>query len=77
VCAGNIPDDIHALMKPHIVNQENTLRAALEYDRALVYTVFENEPLVKGRCETNEIRVLVDDMISNTLKFLPKEWQSV
>jgi alpha-galactosidase/6-phospho-beta-glucosidase family protein len=43
-------------------------------DRNLAYEAFEQDPLVAGRCSEEESRELVDDMIENTLRYLPKEW---
>lgn len=35
-----------------------------------------NDPLIKDRITDENVKVLVNDMIKNTLKFLPKEWQN-
>lgn len=76
VMAGRVPENIRALLMPHIENHERILQAALTHDRTLVYEAFLEDPLVKGRASEADIRSLVDDMISNTLRYLPKEWQA-
>ncbi|MDR1641229.1 MAG: alpha-glucosidase/alpha-galactosidase [Clostridiales bacterium] len=74
VSSGRFTKEIAALMKPHIENQQIVLGAALMRDRNLVYEAFEQDPLVAGRCSEEESCQLVDDMIANTLNYLPKEW---
>jgi alpha-galactosidase len=74
VSSGRFTKEIAALMKPHIENQQIVLGAALMRDRNLVYEAFEQDPLVAGRCSEEESCQLVDDMIANTLSYLPKEW---
>ena len=35
-----------------------------------------NDPLVKGKnCREEDVRLLVDDMLKNTLAYLPKGWE--
>lgn len=72
--AGSVPDPVKTLLMPHIENHERVLKAALACDRALVYTAFLNDPLLKGRSSETEIRKLADDMIANTYDWLPKGW---
>ncbi len=76
VMAGRVPENIRALLMPHVKNHERVLQAALSHDRSLVYEAFSEDPLVKGRASETDIRSLVDDMISNTLRYLPQEWQA-
>ena len=75
VMAGWVPENIKALLMPHIENHETVLTAALTCDRSLVYKAFANDPLVKGRASETDIRRLADDMIDNTLRYLPEGWR--
>lgn len=75
LAAGNISDNVLALITPHTENHERILKAALTCDRNLVYEAFMHDPLVKGRASETEIRQLVDDMIENTMKYLPDGWK--
>lgn len=75
LAAGKIPDNVLALITPHTENHERILKAALTCDRELVYEAFMHDPLVKGRASETEIRQLVDDMIENTIKYLPDGWK--
>lgn len=75
VFAGEIPDSILNLIKPHVENHEDVMRAALTCDIGLVKKAFMNDPLVKGRCTDEEADSLVRDMISGTISFLPKAWE--
>lgn len=75
LAAGNIPDNVLALITPHTENHERILKAALTCDRNLVYEAFMHDPLVKGRASETEIRQLVNDMIENTMKYLPDGWK--
>jgi len=68
--AGSVPESLLELMNPHIENQEIVLKAALEFDRERVYKAFEIDPLVNNKSDKN----LIDDMLKNTLKYLPSEW---
>lgn len=73
--AGAVPESIRLLLMPHIENHARTLEAALTCNRALVYDAFAHDPLVKGRLSETEIRCLVDEMITNTIKYLPEGWK--
>lgn len=73
--AGKVPENVKALLMPHIENHERILKAALTCDRALVYEAFATDPLVKGRISEDEIHKLVDDMIANTSAYLPEGWK--
>ena len=75
VHAGALSDSIYKLMLPHAENQTIILKAALNCDRAYLYEAFERDPLVRGRVSSASLRLLVDDMIKNTLKYLPKGWK--
>lgn len=73
--AGEIPADVLALITPHVENHELVLQAALTCDKEPVYQAFLNDPLVKGRASEAEVKALVDDMIANTLTYLPEGWK--
>lgn len=74
--AGEVPAEIRELIMPHVENHDLILKAALECDKELVVKAFMNDPLVKGKkCSEADIRVLVDDMIENTKKYLPEGWK--
>ncbi len=75
VAAGELPESVQQLILPHVENHERILKAALTCDRSLVYEAFETDPLVKGKAGKEEIHKLADDMIANTLTYLPKGWQ--
>ncbi|MFV0343686.1 MAG: alpha-glucosidase/alpha-galactosidase [Anaerocolumna sp.] len=75
ILAGELPDAILELVIPHVENHTDTLTAALTYDKELVVKAFLNDPLVKGRVKEEDVRILVDEMISNTKKYLPKGWE--
>ncbi len=77
IFAGEIPSNIKKLVMPHIENHEYIYMAATNCDRELVYKAFENDPQFIGKhCSTEEIRQLADDMINNTLKYLPEGWST-
>ncbi len=74
--AGALPVQIKELLLPHIQNHERVLRAAIQCDRDLVEEAFLNDPLVKGKqVPRDEVKKLVEDMIYNTRRYLPKEWK--
>ncbi len=74
--AGELPENVRALIIPHVENHEYTLNAALDCDRELVYKAFLNDPLVKGHHPSeSQVKELADDMIENTRKYLPKGWK--
>lgn len=75
IYAGTIPDNVLSLVMPHIKNHERTLKAAETCDRNLVKEAFKEDPLVKGRASDAEIEKLADDMIDNTIKYLPAGWK--
>lgn len=73
--AGEIPAPVRELIMPHVENHQLILDAALTCRREPVYQAFANDPLVKGRLSESEIKQLADDMINNTLTYLPAEWK--
>jgi alpha-galactosidase len=76
IVAGSIPENILELIKPHVDNHERILNAALTYDRNLVYEAFTADPLVKNRATEEEIKTLADEMIENTVAYLPAGWKT-
>ena len=71
-----MPEKVKELLMPHLENHELIMEAALKPDKEKVVKAFMNDPLVKGKnCREEDIRLLVDDMIKNTLKYLPKGWE--
>ncbi|MFT4145060.1 MAG: alpha-glucosidase/alpha-galactosidase [Mobilitalea sp.] len=76
VMAGKLPDHILELIQPHIRNQEYILQAAFEYRKDLVIVAFQNDPLVKAAALSwEQLETLVDTMLHNTKKYLPKGWR--
>ena len=73
--AGELPAPVLELIQPHVDNHEMILKAALTCDKALAFEAFMNDPLVKGRCTEEEGKKLLDDMIANTLTYLPEGWK--
>ena len=75
IFAGAIPEDVKALIVPHIKNHERIYEAASTCNRELVYEAFENDPQFIGKnCTKDDIKKLADDMIDNTKAYLPKGW---
>ncbi len=74
IIAGTLPEKVLNLVKPHVENHDTVLKAALTHDKSLVVKAFLNDPLVKGRASEAEAEKLAEDMIHNTIKYLPKEW---
>ena len=74
--AGELTGDVRALIMPHIENHDRIYQAALTCDRTLVTEAFMHDPNVLGHhCSKKDITALVDDMIDNTLGFLPEGWK--
>ncbi|MCM1148498.1 MAG: alpha-glucosidase/alpha-galactosidase [Butyricicoccus sp.] len=77
VLAGELPEEIRRLILPHIENHALTLKAALSFDREPVVRAFLNDPNAAAKCRDEaKIRALVDDMLSGTAAYLPKEWNA-
>ena len=73
ILAGNLPERVKELIMPAVENHETILEAALTCNEELVVKAFMNDPQVKGRkCEEQDIRLLVKDMLSATKKYLPE-----
>jgi alpha-galactosidase len=76
IVAGSIPEEVRALIMPHVEIHEMTLEAALSCDKELVVKAFMRDPNVVGRkCSEADVRKLVDDMIQGTRKYLPEGWK--
>ena len=76
IIAGAMPMNILELTMPHVKNHDRILEAALTCNKDLVLEAFMNDSLIKDKITDENVKVLVNDMIKNTLKFLPKEWQN-
>lgn len=72
VMAGSIPENVRALILPHVENHEDILEAALTCDRGLAFKAFLNDPLMT--ISEPEAKVLFDEMLENTKKYLPSNW---
>lgn len=75
VVAGSLPEGVRKLLMPHIENHDRVLKAAISCDKLLVEKAFRKDPLVKGRARKKDVEALVEDMIRNTLKYLPEGWK--
>ncbi len=76
IAAGEVPENVKELLMPHIENHELIYNAAVTCDRELVYKAFLNDPQFIGRdCSQEDIRKLADDMIDNTVRYLPEAWR--
>lgn len=77
VIAGRLPENIRALVLPHVENHERILKAALTGDRELAAEAFMEDPQVKARgCSREEVESLVCDMLEGTRAYLPEYWWS-
>lgn len=73
VYAGILPGNIAALVKRHVLNQKNTLKAALNCDFKLALTTFLNDPMCSNLTPlTGE--ALLRQMLLNTKEYLPEQW---
>lgn len=76
VCTGEMPEQIRALVLPHLQNHARILQAALEYDRPLVEEAFLHDPLAAPHLDASRARTLVREMIQNTRAYLPPAWEA-
>ena len=74
VYAGPMDGSIQALTARHVLNQQNTLQAALTCDRTLALTTFMNDPLM-SRVDWADGEALFDRMVAAQLAYLPKGWR--
>ncbi len=65
--AGSVPENVKALLMPHIENHETVMEAAMSLDKELVFKAFKNDPLIGGRITDEEMRALIDEMMAGTL----------
>lgn len=76
IAAGRIPDNVLELVMPHVENHERVLKAALACDRELAFEAFRKDPNVAARgIGEDSLRGLFDQMIGNTLGYLPDGWK--
>ena len=68
--AGPMPAGIRPLVTRHVLNQENTLAAALHCDRKLGFTTFMNDPQLAA-VSPAEGEKLFCDMLENQRAYLP------
>lgn len=73
ITAGNLTGNVHAMVMQHVLNQENTLVAALTCDKSLAFSTFMNDPLV--RLNLDDGARLFSTMLVNTRKYLPNQWK--
>jgi alpha-galactosidase len=67
VYTGYIPENVKALLMPHVENQKRVVDAANNVDKKLLEEAFAEDPIVKGRITSEEIHVLVEEMLAKTL----------
>lgn len=75
VMAGELTEELLELMTPHVMNHEDVLKAAIEYDYDRLLRAIRRDPLVS--CSAKDADKMLKDMIRNTLKYLPKEWEKI
>lgn len=71
--AGDTPCGILPLIVRHVLNQENTLLAALNCDRKLGFNTFMNDPQLSC-VSPEEGEKLFSDMLENQRDWLPEGW---
>jgi len=72
---GKMPENICELTIPHLENHELVLKAALSCDKDYVIAAFMKDPLLNQKGSKEEILMLIDEMIENTLNALPSKWE--
>ena len=77
VMAGEVKEDIKAVLLRHFENHEDIIAAAAEcnFERAL--KAFKNDPQVKAKCTDSQAEELLRYMIQSNLKYLPEGWRHV
>lgn len=74
--AGTLSKELNDMIMPHVRNHERILEASKTCNRALVEEAFATDPLVSCRnLKKEEISQLVNDMIANTINYLPGGWK--
>ena len=76
IFAGAIPENVLALIEPHIKNHNRVLEAAMTCNKALVIEAFADDPLSKDALTDEQREQLVNDMIENTMAYLPEGWKT-
>jgi alpha-galactosidase len=76
VYAGEMDANIQALVMRHVINQQNTLKAARTCDAGLAFTTFMNDPLM-GNVSLKDGQQLFHDMIGAQIDYLPEAWKKV
>ena len=74
VYAGPMDGSIQALTMRHVLNQRNTMQAAMTCDRQLALTTFMNDPQLGG-VDYADGEKLFDRMIRAQLSWLPEGWK--
>jgi len=74
VAAGELPEVLYKMIKPHVENQEYIYKAAVNCDKELAFKAFCNEPLAANLTK-EQARELLDQMIENTMEYLPDGWK--
>jgi alpha-galactosidase len=72
IYSSNVPENVKALIDPHISINSDILKAALTCDRELAFKAFQADPLMTLGVEA--ARKLFDEMLENTKNYLPKGW---
>lgn len=73
VFAGNIPENVLALVMPHAINQSNIMKASANCDYALALNAFMSDPLVA--ISPKDAEALFRTMLKNTQEYLPRGWR--
>lgn len=68
VCAGNMSNEICAMVSRHIHNHRTVMYASANHDMDAAFTAFINDPLVT--CSYADARKLFDEMIENTKAYI-------
>ncbi len=68
--AGELPESIRLMMRPHMESQKAILQAALNRDKELAFQAFSCEPMVR-RLKADQKRSLFDEMFAATKDYLP------
>jgi alpha-galactosidase len=73
VLAGALPHGVDALVSRHVFAQETLVEAGIRCDRALALRAFLNDPQL-ATLTPQDGEKLFDEMIHNTLAYLPQAW---
>ena len=77
IVAGEIPERILSLIRPHVENHSVIVEAAMNFNLDLVIEAFQRDPLVKDKIKDEDLEGIVINMIENTIDSLPVEWKQV